>query len=434
MSTNLYNPADHRIYPARWPMYRGKQLFRIIDERSEEGKEELLSVSHITGITPRSQKNVTMFKAESLVGYKKCQVGDIAANTMWTWQGAIGVSAYAGVVSPAYNVYRQNGDYYNPRFLDMLLRERRLVDVYHSISTGIRPSRLRLYPDEFLTIRFPVPPKDEQTQIVRYLDWKTSEINKLINIKRNEIAALRNLGKTIIANAVTQGIEPCEELLNSSVNGFSHVPAHWELMKLKWICSMKSGTNLVSEDINPDYGEYLVYGGNGIRGYYTNYNTDGEYLLIGRQGALCGNIHKVNGQIWATDHAVVTRPNSRLNLDYAFFMLSYMNLNQYANDVAAQPGLSVGKIRNLIAAVPPVSEQMQIADYLSEKTTHIQMVIDVKHTQILSLQELRNHLVSDVVTGTVDVRSIEIPEYEIVVDEEIDNNNIDEETTENQED
>ena len=146
MSTNLFNPSDHRNYSSRWPLYRGKQLFHVIDERSQEGIEDLLSVSHITGITPRNQKNVTMFQAESLVGYKLCQIGDIVANTMWTWQGAIGVSNYMGVVSPSYNVYRQNRDIYHPRFLDMLLREQNLIDVYHSLSTGIRPSRLRLYP------------------------------------------------------------------------------------------------------------------------------------------------------------------------------------------------------------------------------------------------------------------------------------------------
>ena len=185
MSTNVFNPANKRHYSSRWQLYRGKQLFEIIDERSVNGSEQLLSVSHITGITPRSQKNVTMFKSESLIGYKLCQIGDIAANTMWTWQGAIGVSKYAGVVSPSYNVYRQRGNLYNPEYLDFLLREPHLVDVYHSLSTGIRPSRLRLYPDVFLTISFPVPPRAEQDQIVRFLDWKISEINKLVRCKMN---------------------------------------------------------------------------------------------------------------------------------------------------------------------------------------------------------------------------------------------------------
>ena len=94
MSTNVFNPADKRDYPDRWELHRGKELFNEVDYRCTSDDEELLSVSHITGITPRSQKNVTMFKSESLVGYKICEVGDIVANTMWTWQGAIGVSQY----------------------------------------------------------------------------------------------------------------------------------------------------------------------------------------------------------------------------------------------------------------------------------------------------------------------------------------------------
>ena len=113
--------------PADWEVYRGKRLFYETNERSEAGNEELLTVSHITGITPRSQKNVNMFMSESLVGYKVCRVGDIAANTMWMWQGAIGVSAYHGVISPSYNTYRQRSETFDSQYLDYLLRIRPLV-------------------------------------------------------------------------------------------------------------------------------------------------------------------------------------------------------------------------------------------------------------------------------------------------------------------
>lgn len=99
MIINHNNPSDRRSYPESWDRIKCGRLFREITDRSETGNEELLSVSHITGITPRSQKNVTMFQAESLIGYKVCHKGDIVANTMWTWQGAIGVSDYDGVVS-----------------------------------------------------------------------------------------------------------------------------------------------------------------------------------------------------------------------------------------------------------------------------------------------------------------------------------------------
>ena len=92
--------------PAHWKIQRGKALFKETEARSADGSEELLTVSQYTGITPRSQKNVTMFEALSLEGYKICEIGDIAANTMWLWAGAIGISEYRGVVSPSYNVYR----------------------------------------------------------------------------------------------------------------------------------------------------------------------------------------------------------------------------------------------------------------------------------------------------------------------------------------
>lgn len=181
MILNDNNPSDKRIYPLRWECKKGKHLFFSVDNRSEEGKEELLTVSHITGITPRKMKNVSMFKAESLVGYKICEINDIAANTMWMWQGAIGVSKYRGVISPSYNVYRQKNNDFLSDYLDLLLREPTLVDVYHSLSTGIRPSRLRLYPEQLFSIDFPVPSKGEQQKIVDYLEWKISKINALIN-------------------------------------------------------------------------------------------------------------------------------------------------------------------------------------------------------------------------------------------------------------
>ena len=241
MSTNLFNPADKRSYPARWPLIRGKQLFQEMDERSKDGTEELLSVSHITGITPRSQKNVTMFQAESLVGYKLCKTGDIVANTMWTWQGAIGVSKFAGVVSPAYNVYRQKSDIFNPRYLDMLLRERQLVDVYHSLSTGIRPSRLRLYPDVFLTIKLPVPPREEQDQIVRFLDWKVSSINKMIAIKEKRRSLIFDLIQLYLFSD-----DASQFSIGRIENAF---PKNWESIKAKHIFSERKEKGHAEEEL-----------------------------------------------------------------------------------------------------------------------------------------------------------------------------------------
>jgi type I restriction enzyme S subunit len=192
-----------RIVPVDWEMVRGKGLFVETNTRSTTGEEELLTVSQYTGVTPRSQKNVNMFEAESLEGYKICKVGDIAANTMWLWAGAIGVSEHEGVISPSYNLYRQSGENYNPKYLDYLLRCTPLVQCYESMSTGIRASRLRLYQQQFLSIKFPVPPMAEQVEIVVYLDKKCAEMDALIARKTALLTEMESYKKSVIYEYVT---------------------------------------------------------------------------------------------------------------------------------------------------------------------------------------------------------------------------------------
>ena len=189
--------------PQDWKVQRGKNLFIEINERSTTGEEELLTVSHITGVTPRKNKNVNMFMSESLVDYKICHEGDIAANTMWMWQGAIGVSKYYGVISPSYNTYRQKSDTYDADYLEYLLRIPPLVATYAAYSTGITASRLRLYPQGFFSILFPVPPRKEQQEIAVYLNKKIPQINRLIIKKEKFVDELKSYKRSLIYEYVT---------------------------------------------------------------------------------------------------------------------------------------------------------------------------------------------------------------------------------------
>ena len=189
--------------PQDWKVQRGKNLFIEINERSTTGEEELLTVSHITGVTPRKNKNVNMFMSESLVDYKICHEGDIAANTMWMWQGAIGVSKYYGVISPSYNTYRQKSDTYDADYLEYLLRIPPLVATYAAYSTGITASRLRLYPQGFFSILFPVPPRKEQQEIAVYLNKKIPQINRLIIKKEKFVDEFKSYKRSLIYEYVT---------------------------------------------------------------------------------------------------------------------------------------------------------------------------------------------------------------------------------------
>lgn len=189
--------------PKHWRVLRAKYLFREIDERSTTGDEELLTVSHITGVTPRSEKDVTMFMAESLEDYKKCNPNDLVINTMWAWMGALGVAPCAGIVSPSYNVYRFRSDATEPRYYDHLLRTPMFTAAIRCQSKGIWTSRLRLYPEEFFDIRLPCPPLDEQQAIVTAIETETGNYEALQEKIDKSINLLREYRTALISAAVT---------------------------------------------------------------------------------------------------------------------------------------------------------------------------------------------------------------------------------------
>lgn len=198
--------------PVHWGVVRSKVIFTQVDERSESGDEELLTVSHITGVTPRSDKNVTMFMAETLANYKKCQAGDLVINTMWAWMGALGVAPQGGIVSPSYHVYRPHRGFANTRYYDRLFRTEQFVAEITRFSKGVWTSRLRLYPEEFLQIRVPCPPVSEQNDIADYLDREAEHTSALVAKIQSSIDTLREYRTALISAAVTGKIDVREEV------------------------------------------------------------------------------------------------------------------------------------------------------------------------------------------------------------------------------
>ncbi len=189
--------------PPSWRMVRNKNLFQERRDTSADGQEEMLSVSHLTGVTPRSQKNVTMFEAESTVGYPLVFPGDLVINTMWAWMGAAGVSEDFGIVSPAYGIYQPRSQRYVPKFYDYLIRTRRYVDAMTAMSRGIRSSRLRLYPEVFLAMPVPNPPVDEQEAVVRRIQDETREYDGAIADAQRAVELSRERRAALITAAVT---------------------------------------------------------------------------------------------------------------------------------------------------------------------------------------------------------------------------------------
>ncbi len=193
--------------PTHWAIESNKRLFEDSDIRSDYGDEELLTVSHLSGVTRRSEKNVTMIEAESLEDYKICSAGELAINTMWAWMGALGISKESGIVSPSYNVYVLRTSSLDPRYYDYLCRTPLHVAELTRYSKGIWKSRLRLYPDGFFEISTPIPPIKEQQRIADQLDNAVSKIDALLMTIRRAAGCLKEYRTALISFAVTGKID-----------------------------------------------------------------------------------------------------------------------------------------------------------------------------------------------------------------------------------
>ena len=157
------------------------------------------------------------------------------------------------------------------------------------------------------------------------------------------------------------------------------------MAKLGEVCLLKAGKFVSANDISPEYnkGLYPCFGGNGIRGYIADYTHDGEFPLIGRQGALCGNVNLASGKFHATEHAVVVQPKIEMNVHWLYYALNAMNLGQYATG-AAQPGLAVSKLETLSIEIPNISEQNKIAQTLYK----VEQLVNFRKQQLAKLDEL----------------------------------------------
>ncbi|EPP5370762.1 restriction endonuclease subunit S [Vibrio cholerae] len=194
--------------PEHWEIKRAKYLLNEIDERSESGDEELLSVSHMTGVTPRSEKNVTMFMAEDYSGSKLCRSGDLVINIMWAWMGALGVSDRAGIVSPSYGVFREKvQNTFHPSYLEYLFKSNKYVEYYNKVSTGLHSSRLRFYGHMLFAMKIGYPAYQEQCEIIEYLSQQTTKLDQAVDSTQQQIQKLKEYKTTLINSAVTGKIK-----------------------------------------------------------------------------------------------------------------------------------------------------------------------------------------------------------------------------------
>jgi type I restriction enzyme S subunit len=275
----------------------------------------------------------------------------------------------------------------------------------HIINLSYGGGQPNISQDVVKSLKIPICDLKEQESIVRFLDHNTGQIDRFIANRQTQIELLKEQKAALINRAVTKGIDPDAKMKDSGIEWIGEVPENWEVMKLKYIARLQSGEMITSNNIQ-ETGDYQVYGGNGIRGYTSAFTNDGPFILIGRQGALCGNINYADGKFWASEHAVVAYLKNETSILWLGELLRVMNLNQYSQ-AAAQPGLSVERIKNLYIPCPKPIEQMKIENYIRAESTQIDTLTSKYQKQIELMQEYRTALVSQTVTGKIDVRGWE---------------------------
>ena len=429
--------------PEHWEVLRGKALLRPVDIRSDTGGEELLTVSAQRGVIPRKSANVTMFKAESYVGYKLCWPGDLVINSLWAWANGLGVSQHHGIISSAYGVYRPLPKA-DARFIHLLGRSGPFQWELQVRSKGIWVSRLQLTDEEFLGAPFPLPPLPEQAAIVRYLDHADRRIRRYVSAKRKLIGLLEEEKQAVINRAVTRGLDPNVRLKPSGVEWLGDVPEHWQVVPVKRaFLSLDYGISESASDSGVIRlltmghlrdGDVIVPNGGGVDFVAPHlllqegdllFNRTNSQELVGKVGLFVG--HDV--PVAFASYLVRMRPHSSHEPEYLNMALNGASFISRARREAIpslhQSNLNPTRFGRIHIALPSKEEQIAILRTLREENASLGVAIARAQRQIALLQEYRTRLIADVVTGKLDVREAAA----LLADESEDEDSIDEDNS-----
>lgn len=242
-----------------------------------------------------------------------------------------------------------------------------------------------------------LPQQIQQQSIATYLDQKCGEIDELITLQEEMITKLQSYKQSVITEAVTKGLDKNVPLKDSGIEWIGEFPEHWKVVKIKYLAKIKSGDSISSNEIIQE-GIYEVYGGNGLMGYCNKKNVNGFNIIIGRVGALCGNVRLISESKYITDNALILNCFDNALYPYMYIMLKAANLNNL-NTSNAQPLITGSKVLNVSLPIPPLSEQQSITDYLDRKCSEIDELISIKQQKIEKLKDYKKSLIFECVTG-----------------------------------
>ncbi|MBM6657635.1 restriction endonuclease subunit S [Bacteroides gallinaceum] len=409
--------------PKHWDVIKAKYLWNEVFSFSENGSENLLSVSQYDGITQAKNES----RSESLKGYKKVAKDNLVINIMLAWMGGLGVSEYNGIVSPAYCVYRLKKAA-NPKFMHYLYKTPMYLAEFARHSTGVIPSRWRMYTDDFGQVLTLIPPIDEQDKIVSYLDKVTSKIDEAIAQQQKMIDLLNERKQIIINNAVTKGLNPDVPMKYSGVDWIGEIPEHWTTIRLgycAWIRARLGWKGLKSDEyVDNGYPFLSAFNivNNKLDWNKLNYINKFRYeespeiklrigdILLVKDGAGIGKCARVDslplGEATANGSLAFITANERVYYKFLHYYIISNSFNKYKDLLITGmgvPHLTQGEIKNMMLPIPPLNEQYIIVQRLDKNINVIDNILEHYLQQITFLQERKRIIINDVVTGKVKV-------------------------------
>ena len=422
--------------PTQWSVRRAKFVFRPIDVRSKLGEEELLTVSSSEGVVRRSEKAVTMFKAESYAGYKLCWPGDLVINSLWAWMRGLGFSLHHGIVSSAYGVYRPNSNFANiwPYF-DYALRSHVYDWEFRVRSKGIWISRLQLTDESFFDMPIVVPSSIDAACISRFLRHQDRIIRRLIRRKRREIELLNEARAAEFHDVLTGRVEGSQETGNF---WFPRVPAGWNVVPLRRVIH----SAIDGPHFSPSYQDSGIPFISARNVKVDRWSlSDAKYISEADYNQFCkrvvprlGDVLYTKGgttgiarvvdlefpfQVWV--HIAVLKPKRDVVLPHYLAMalnsLRCYEQSQLYTRGATNQDLGLNRMKAIVLPVPTsLSEQESAVREANARIEPIQRSIAQAERQIQLIREYRTRLTVDVVTGKLDVRRTQVPKIEAAED------------------
>lgn len=436
--------------PAHWKIERLKLL---LSERKESNNPikttEILSLTNTRGIIPYTQKgNIGNKSKEHLEDYHLAYPGDLVMNSMNVVIGSVGISRYFGAISPVYYALVSRG-YMNIKYCEYIFRLSIFEETLKGLGNGILDIRKRIPMIKLNNVLFPVPPRNEQDQIVRFLDWKVSSINKLINIKRKEINLLKNQRQRKLSDIITHGLKLGVPMKITGIKWIGSIPAHWNCVSLKRCAKVKSGITLGKKyPANSNLIEVPYLRVANVQNGYVDLATVATLKVTSQEaqqyqlpvGCVLmtegGDRDKLGrGCVWNGEikncihqnHIFAVTVNDKLLQNKWLEYVSASDVGRTYFDVTAirTTNLACTNASKVLAfpiPLPPRDEQEMISNELYKILADFDSVQNALENQIELLHELKNKFIADAVTGKIDVRGIEIPEYEFV-EENVDTEN-----------